>query len=1646
MVLALAMVIAYMPNLSAPEVSAAELSTLDQMSSIIYYAGNEDIKALGESLVADGPTSVSAQPEGAAAGTRYYVDATGGNDTNSGTSEAEAWQSIEKINNVTAFQPGDEILLKAGSLWQDVTLAPNGSGTEAAPIILGAYGVGPKPKIEGRGQVSDVVYLYNQDFWEIRDLDVSNTEAGFTGYPQNASNGNKLKDIRGIHITGGSSKGTVEGLWLHDLFVHDVTGLVGWIGGSTANNGVGFTFQNGWDKSKRTGGVIFEMLKAETSDTPTIFRNVTVEQNVFVDNSFSSLIIKQWEGNDAANPTKGWASHESGTKPYYNDTNFFPHSNITIQDNYLDHTGSAYACNTIYCTSVEDSLIQRNVSKGSGTCAIELYHTDSVTVQNNEVYGTIIKAGGSDSNAIDPDRCSTNALIQYNYIHETGDGILLCGFNFGSAIVRYNVIKDAEKRFINPHGDKGDNYVYNNILYNTRNVSTVDFVYSSGGTAYHTKDKNLHHFYNNVFYNASNTPTSVRIADGASLYYDKNAYFGKAVNPPTAGVSRDANPITGDPKFAGTAADITGGMGNAVDLSALQLTAASPLIGAGRVVTGHTGLISELDGNGGKDIAGNALNADSVDIGIFKFLSTPDGLGTFSGYVLNAQSVPVAGATVSLTASASLLGIGALSDYSAVTDQNGHFSIDDIPVGFYDVTVSKTGYESATMLNVDIGEEVTQLNLQLGASLSTVGSVLGKVSNASGDIAGVLVTLSAPDETVYTATSAADGSYSITDVPAGTGYSIKAEKDGFTIAVQDNVTIEAGANTTINFTLSTLVPTQYLINEHFNTYAIGDLTTANNAVWRVDGASGTNRSATIVADPDKAGNQYLRLYKNNSSGNLVVANKTAVGVSGIVTIEARVKRTVHSATANQFSFYSANQADYTAGTVGSYPIGTMAMASGNIITHNVQGASTTVVAAPYQLNQWYIVRNVVNLDTNTFDFYVDDMETPKLTNQPLRTQGRATLDFFQLFASTTNYGDFLVDYFRVNTGTPSGYADTNLAEVIIPELADNDIELVVAGTNAFAADVPSTIASLSIGAKAVSQFAKVSVNGTELAGDGTEPVALAEGENIIEITVSAESGATKTYTLTITRNSVSKEALEALVEEINDNLLDAGWYTTKTWTAFEEAFDYAADVLLDDAATDDDFEIACAWLSEVYEGLRIRPALLSLLNRIEGADAIAENPASKDMYTEDSYFTFEQALERSNAILDNPAAYTDTEVYNLADALVAAIKGLISSENPYRTALEEMIDLAETLLDNSDGKIPVAVENLQGIVDDAKALLDEDPPATDAELIDMVDQLWEAIWQLYDKGDKTELEALRDRLAAVYEEDDYTADSWADFADAMAEAGRVLDDPNAIDDDIDDVITQLIDAEKGLALKKIVDRSALSKAIQDAKTIIANKGDYVASTILGLPALISSGDLLMGKADATQTEIDQATVKLREAIAKARLKPDKSPLLDALRQARAVSLSLFTAQSVSPLNTLVAEAQTVVSKPDEALAQNEINALAAQILDAIRKLVPLGAGGNAGTPSAGYADGSESAALAASNLAASDNTAGNSMAAQSGGSGSKGTIQDSPTPLADDSSASSQGFPMQYLLGGFALLLALNLLLWFLFAKRRKEREEKTTA
>jgi hypothetical protein len=87
----------------------------------------------------------------------YYVSRLG-SDTNSGLSQASAWQTIEKLNSFR-FEPNDQVLFRRGDAFY------GGITVQRASLGFGAYGKGARPVITGLKTISDWVNLGGK-IWE----------------------------------------------------------------------------------------------------------------------------------------------------------------------------------------------------------------------------------------------------------------------------------------------------------------------------------------------------------------------------------------------------------------------------------------------------------------------------------------------------------------------------------------------------------------------------------------------------------------------------------------------------------------------------------------------------------------------------------------------------------------------------------------------------------------------------------------------------------------------------------------------------------------------------------------------------------------------------------------------------------------------------------------------------------------------------------------------------------------------------------------------------------------------------------------------------------------------------------------------------------------------------------------------------------------------------------------------------------------------------------------------------------------------------------------------------------------------------------------------------------------------------------------
>ena len=484
----------------------------------------------------------------------YYVNSILGDDGNCGTSRANPWASLEKVNSVT-FEPGDRILFQAESVYKG-QLKLKGSGIKGNPIVIDMYGVGGKPRFDGEGQVLDTVLLENVEYWEVNNLEITN-----------------LSPERQEWQTGikawANSYGTVHHIQFKNLYVHDVNGHL-----KKDVEGCGIFAQASGDKLSNFDGLLIEDCHVVRTD-----RNGICMSSAFTDRS------------------KNW----------------FPSYNVVMRGNLVEDCGG----DGIKPWGTVDCLVEYNtVHSARQRCdgyavGIWPWSADNTLIQYNEVSHT---KGAVDGQGFDSDYNCNNTTFQYNYSHDNDGGfMLMCtptpnedNVGCNGTVVRYNISQNDQQRIFQINGRVKDTQVYNNIIYTRAdlNVPLLLAVNINGDFA-----QNLS-FYNNIFY----TDGTMRYSHstkwlpkglhrhapglaGMDVKFSNNVYVGNHENRPD-----DEHAITGDPML------VNPGSGqNGLDtLGGYQLKAGSPCIGAGKAIA-ESGVL---------DFWGNKLQGGNPSIGV----------------------------------------------------------------------------------------------------------------------------------------------------------------------------------------------------------------------------------------------------------------------------------------------------------------------------------------------------------------------------------------------------------------------------------------------------------------------------------------------------------------------------------------------------------------------------------------------------------------------------------------------------------------------------------------------------------------------------------------------------------------------------------------------------------------------------------------------------------------------------------------------------------------------------------------------------------------------------------------------------------------------------------------------------------------------
>ena len=199
-----------------------------------------------------------------------------------------------------------------------------------------------------------------------------------------------------------------------------------------------------------------------------------------------------------------------------------------------------------------------------------------------------------------------------------------------------------------------------------------------------------------------------------------------------------------------------------------------------------------------------------------------------------------------------------------------------------------------------------------------------------------------------------------------------------------------------------------------------------------------------------------------------------------------------------------------------------------------------------------------------------------------------------------------------------------------------------------------------------------------------------------------------------------------------------------------------------------------------------------------------------------------------------------------------------------KTILQKTYDYALTL--NTDGVTDSAKKVFEKALAEAKSVLD-DTEATQEEVNAIWNNLLEGIWGLgVVQGDKTYLELLiakaNDMMA---EKDRFVEKNWSLLEEALQEANDVMNDGNALDEDVKPAVEKLLNAI--LAQRYKANKDNLKNLIDKAEGLDLSK--YTKESVRVLKkALAKANDIYADESLSIddQKKVDKATKELEDAI------------------------------------------------------------------------------------------------------------------------------------------------------------------------------------
>ncbi|MBD7914994.1 LPXTG cell wall anchor domain-containing protein [Clostridium sp. Sa3CUN1] len=292
-------------------------------------------------------------------------------------------------------------------------------------------------------------------------------------------------------------------------------------------------------------------------------------------------------------------------------------------------------------------------------------------------------------------------------------------------------------------------------------------------------------------------------------------------------------------------------------------------------------------------------------------------------------------------------------------------------------------------------------------------------------------------------------------------------------------------------------------------------------------------------------------------------------------------------------------------------------------------------------------------------------------------------------------------------------------------------------------------------------------------------------------------------------------------------------------------------------------------VEEKMEGIEVNKD--ELIKTLEQAEAI-----NLDNYTDESTAALIDLIENAKILLNDESALQE-DIDKLKIDILEAIDNLIEKEDNIvlidKEALEIVIDYAEEVKINGglENVVPAVFNEFESALEEAKIIFDKEYVSQE-EVDTVIKRLVEAIHMLdFKQGDKTQLIKLVKIINAL-EKDKYKPSTWSTLELQLSEANMVIEDENAMEEEVAKTYKKLVKAY--LDLRLIPNKEKLEELINKAKVLDLTK--YTEDSVEIFKIALSRATEVLNNNEINEVDVEIATNNLVKSIDNLVAKSDDS--------------------------------------------------------------------------------------------------------------------------------------------------------------------------